>query len=39
MPVVREVNRITQSCFAMEIQVLAKLTLGNTNELQWAEAK
>ena len=32
IPVVREENPITHSCFAMEIRVLGKLTLGNANE-------
>ena len=33
-PVVREVNPIRESCFAMEIRELGKHTLGNTNEPQ-----
>ena len=32
VPVVREVDPRTQSYFVMEVRVLAKLTLGNTNE-------
>ena len=32
IPVAREENPITHSCFAMEIRVLGKLTLGNANE-------
>ena len=31
-PVVRGVNPIRQSCFAMEIRVLEKHILGNKNE-------
>ena len=29
---VREINLIWEFCFAMEIRVLAKLTLGNSDE-------
>ena len=38
-PAGREVNRITQSCFVMEIQGLAKPTLGNTSKPLGAEEK
>jgi len=39
MPVVRGGNPITQSCFATEIRVLGKHTLGNRNEPQGVEEK
>ena len=32
VPVVGELNPISQFCFAMEVRVLVKLTLGNMNE-------
>ena len=38
-PVVREVNPIRQSSFAMEIRVLGKHTLGNKNEPRGVEEK
>ena len=37
MPEVGGVNRITQSCFAMEIRVLGKPISGNINEPQGVE--
>ena len=39
MLVVEEVNPISQFCFAMEIRVLAKLTLGDMNEPRVAKEK
>jgi len=38
-PVVREVDLITQSSFTIGVRVLAKLTLGNTNEPRRVEGK
>jgi len=32
VPVVGELNPISQYCFAMEVRVLAKPTLGDMNE-------
>jgi len=39
VPVVGELNPISQFCFAMEVRALAKLTLGDMNEPRVVEEK